>query len=234
MSARSLLCLASVSASLVALSCAGVPGRRYSMPLSDGEGSVLVPALVSTAESMGLRAANYQTSAQVRLADGTSLWWMPYGAQFVLNIELGHVQKGADLDAAFRDAKVRADEIWGAAVQARQSNSIGATVVVGQQGNQQAQQPGPAHPGNPPMYPQPQHPTQPAYPQPQYGQPRPMGQPAQQQAGGLPAGASCRFSSDCAGGNCRSNQCMGQGGPGAPCWFSSDCNSSSCRDHVCQ
>jgi hypothetical protein len=194
-------------ASLTVLACAHVNARRYSLPLSNDEGAVVVPAIVSSAESLGFPAWNHQTAAQVKLPDGTSLWWGPWGAQFMLNIQLGKVAEGTDLDAAFRDARVRADEIWSAAVQARQNNNVGATVLVG----------GPNAPRT---------------------TSRPRNQPTehheQQQGSGLPAGASCRFSSDCAGGNCRQSVCMGEGGPGAPCWFSSDCLSDSCRDRVCR
>lgn len=220
------------------LSCASVASRRYSMPLSSEEGVVVVPALVSTAESMGLRAANHQTSAQVRLADGTSLWWMPWGSQFVLSVQLPQSPEGPQLETAFHDAKVRADEIWTAAVQARQANNIGATVMVPSSRpaqpaprTPQPYVPPPYEPGaaNPPHYSNP--------PQPQYSDP-PSSNPPQYSHSpthsGAPAGAACRFSSDCAGGNCRQNVCMGQGGSGAPCWFSSDCNSGSCNSHVCR
>ena len=54
---------------------------------------------------------------------------------------------------------------------------------------------------------------------------------------GAPAGAACRFSSDCSGGNCRmadgQNVCMGDGADGAPCWFASDCLARDCRAKRC-
>jgi len=59
--------------------------------------------------------------------------------------------------------------------------------------------------------------------------------------GGYTSAQTCRFSSDCGGGDysCRAdssgtNVCMGNGYAGDPCWFGSDCLSGSCSAKVCQ
>jgi hypothetical protein len=229
--------------SLLALAgCLG-HGRTFSTPLTAAEGQLMVPALVSTAESMGLEAWGHEDVVQVRLEDGTQLQWWEQQGRFVLT-----VSPVAEGDVAMRDAKVRADQIWEQAVQARQANNIGAAVTV---------QPRP--PPNAAGY-SPPPPVSGGYSPPPSSSPARAVQPdgfacvsgadcqsgmctsgrcghggggAFGNSGSTPGGGKCSFSSDCASGNCRFGVCQG-GGAGAPCSFSSDCPSGRCTFGKCQ
>lgn len=223
--------------------------RVFTLPLTGAEGALVVPALVATAENMGLQASGDQDSARVLLEDGTRLQWYDRAGQFVLAISLPY-----EGDAALRDAKVRADQIWELAVQARQANNVGAVVV-------QPQRPPPAATG----YAPPPPPPAPTYVPPPPPAPAParfpdgyacasadscqsgvctrgrcgagggstFGGSSGSSGGSRPGGAACSFSSDCASGNCRFGVCQG-GAAGAPCSFSSDCPSGNCRFGKCE
>jgi hypothetical protein len=229
-----------VLSSLVVAGCMG-HGRTFSTPLTGPEGQLMVPALVSTAEGMGLRAWGREDLAQVTLEDGTQLQWWEQQGRFVLT-----VTPVAEGDVAMRDAKVRADQIWEQAVQARQANNVGAAITV---------QPRP--PPNAAGY-SPPPPVSGGY-----APPPPTSSPARAvhpdgfacvsgadcqsgtcvrgqcgNGGGSSFGSSggtgkCSFDSDCASKNCRFGVCQG-GGAGAPCSFSSDCPSGRCSFGKCQ
>ncbi|MEW5741444.1 MAG: hypothetical protein AB1938_21160 [Myxococcota bacterium] len=214
--------------------------RSYTLPITGAEGVLVVPAIVSTAEGMGLEAFSSGTGATVSLEDGTKLYWYSgTRGNFILSISLAH--EGPDLDAQLRDVKVRADQIWQLAVQARQANFVGGTVTV----------PSPEATG--PGY-VPPPPTAAAAPVPSSSHPR-TGHPngfacassldcqsgscqsgrcagsAAPSVGG--SGQQCSFNSDCPSRNCRFGKCVG-GGPGAECSFSSDCPSGNCRFGKCE
>lgn len=215
--------------------------RRYTMPITAAEGQLVVPALVSVAEGMGLQAYSSATGAQVQLEDGTWLYWNPSGQQgFALSINLA--DEARDTEVRLRDAHVRADQIWQLAVEARQANALGASVMV--------QNPPP--PGTAPA-------VGPGYvpPQPTTAAPAtnraswPDGYSCLQGsdcqsgvctsgrcgagAGGIHSGSTseCSFDSDCGGRKCRFGKCVG-GAPGAACTFGSDCPSGSCRFGKCE
>lgn len=243
----SLRVFAAIVVLALASACMG-HSRIYSMPLTSAEGALVVPALVATAENMGLEARGDENSAMVTLEDGTRLRWFDRSGHFVLGINPAYED-----DATLRDAKVRADQIWELAVQARQANNVGAVVV-------QPQRPPPAATGYAPP-----PPPGPTYAPPPSPAPAParfpdgyacasadncqsgtcvrgrcgngggstFGGSTGSSGGSRAGGAACSFSSDCASGNCRGGVCQG-GSPGAPCTFSSDCPGGNCRGGVCQ
>lgn len=218
--------------------------RRYTMPITAAEGQLVVPAIVSVAEGMGLESYSSATSAQVRLEDGTWLYWNPSGQQgFALAIALA--DETQDTEVRLREAHVRADQIWELAVQARQTNALGASVTVQ---NPPPRGPGPqVHPG-PGYVPPPPTTAAPTgnrttWPD---GSACMSGSECQSGVcvsgrcgsggGGIHSGASseCSFDHDCGGGRkCRFGKCLG-GGPGAACTFGSDCPSGSCRFGKCE
>jgi len=223
--------------------------RTFSTPLTSAEGILVVPAIISTAEGMGLQAWGDADSAMVTLEDGTRLQWWDQQGRFVLSINLAY-----EGDEALRDAKLRADQIWELAVQARQANNVGAVVVQPRPPPQAPMGYAPPPPPGGGTYTPPPPTSAPArtvWPDGSacvsgadcqsgtcaHGRCGPEATPGGATFGGTrgsaPGGAQCSFSSDCASGNCRFGVCQG-GGAGAPCTFSSDCPGGSCRGGVCQ
>lgn len=192
--------------------------RTYHTPLTAAEGALAVPAIVSTAESMGLGAWGQRNTAQVELKSGARLYWGPYGDAFALQVQLASNVTEADRDVKFREAKVEADQIWELAMQARQQSNLGAAVVL----NPGAEPP-PANAGAP-------------------RPPSPFATgPAPQPQRGSAAGSSCRSGLDCGQGQfCKDHGggvmlCMGNGGDGAPCTSGIDCTFGFfCRSGTCR
>lgn len=188
--------LAALCLALAVTGCITVPKHRYSTPLTGAEGRLLAPALVSTAEGMGLEAAAIMNGAQVTLEDGTKLMWWDQGGQFVLWVDLA--QEREDLDVQLRETKVRADQIWELAVQARQANNVGAVVL----------EPGatPAAVGA-----QPGRPGGSAAPSDahecSFDRDCPGGKCRFGKCSGGAVGAQCTFNSDCPSGRCSFGQC---------------------------
>lgn len=174
-----------------------MPRHRYTTPLTGAEGRLLAPALVSTAEGMGLEAATVLNGAQVTLEDGTKLYWWDQGGRFVLSIDLPHERP--DLDVQLRETKVRADQIWELAVQARQANNVGAVVLDPGTTPAAAGMPAqPAHRGSS---------APPAASQCSFDRDCPGGKCRFGQCSGGAVGAQCTFNSDCPSGHCSFGQC---------------------------
>lgn len=205
----------SLSFALLLTGCASF--RTYHTPLTAAEGALAVPALVSTAEGMGLGAWGQRNTAQVELKSGARLYWGPYGDAFALQVALAGEVGEADREVRFREAKVEADQIWELAMQARQQSSVGAALVI-----------------NPAAEPAPGGPSA----------PRPSAQPVTAgpaPQGGSAAGSSCRSGLDCGSGQfCKDRGggvmvCMGHGGEGAPCSSAIDCTFGLfCRSGACR
>lgn len=200
---------------LVASTLALLPGclgytRSYTLPITSSEGALIAPAIVATAEGMGLEAWCSGTFAQVTLEDGTRLHWYDFGEQYKLGISVA--QERPDLEVQLREIKVRADQIWELAVQARQSNNLGAAIGI---------PPPNAGPG--------------------YVPPPPAGAgaaPPPAQRGSMPNGFACASSLDCQSGSCQSGRCAGSaapaiGGAGGRCSFDKDCPGAKCRFGEC-
>ena len=214
--------------------------RRYTMPITAAEGQLVVPAIVSVGEGMGLRSYGSATGAQVQLEDGTWLYWNPSGEQaFVLSIDLA--DESRDTEVRLRDAHVRADQIWQLAVEARQANALGASVVVQNPPPPVAGQPaGPGYvPPPPTTAAQPHRATWPDGYSCMNGADCQSGVCKSGRCGAAAQGihgtasGQCSFDSDCGGRKCRFGKCVG-GAPGADCSFGSDCPSGSCRFGKCQ
>ena len=191
--------------------------RIYHTPVTAPEGALAVPALVSTAESMGLQAWAHGSQCQVQLQDGTNLYWYPSSESFMLSISLRSGVAEADYESAWREAKVRADQIWELAMQARQQSNLGAAVLINTN-------PTPA----------------PSTTQMRVQVPGMSVQVSGSQVNGSAAGSSCRSSVDCGSGQfCKDHGggvmvCMGNGGQGAPCTSGIDCGSGLfCRGGAC-
>lgn len=210
--------------------------RRFQMPLTAAEATLVFPALVSVAQSMGLQASQAEDRAYVKLDTGDELLWWVDDVKFQMQATLGNPALPAnEIDLKMRDLKVRADQIWDLAIEQRQKNNVGAVVV------QQKKEPPPPPPQQPQQWPQPQPQYQQPYQQqqPQFGVGRSRGggfaQPQQQQQMAPMTGQGCRSSLDCASGQwCKdrgdgANVCMGGGGQGSPCTSSLDCEGMWCR-----
>lgn len=119
-----------VSLSLLIAGCAGM--KFYSLPLTPEEGQLLVPALISTSESMGLRSFRGASGAVTELEDGTSLSWQTSANKrdFILVVDLPGDVPPEQREARWHEAKVRADQIWQLATESRQQSSVGAAVLI--------------------------------------------------------------------------------------------------------
>lgn len=123
---------------LIALTslCFAVAGcasmKTYRTPLTPAEGRLIAPALVATSESMGLRSFSGLDGALTYLEDGTMLSWQVSadGREFVLLIDLPGGVPEHERDVRWREAKVRADQIWQLATESRQQSNVGASVLV--------------------------------------------------------------------------------------------------------
>lgn len=205
-------------ASLLLAGCAtwsSHAARSWAMPLTPEEATLMAPALTAIGEGMGLRVE--QTSAHVSLRDarGNDIAWVLEQGQYRLYV----VPVGdAPSEAQYRDLKVRADEIWRLAIEARQQSNVGATVVVNR--------PGPAGPA----------PTPPSAARTQCTWNSDCGaglrcsgsQCVSDGTGRLDFGAACTFLSDCGPGmTCHRDFCVSDGSVTAPagarCDFDSDC-----------
>lgn len=215
--------------------------RRFQMPLTAAEAALIFPALVSTAQSMGLEASHAENRAYVKLETGDELLWWVKDVKFQLQATLADTSlPAAQVDLKMRDLKVRADQIWDLAIEQRQKNNVGA-VVVQQPAAQpppppvQQQQWGNPYPQQQPQYQQPYAPPPPQQPTFGAGRRSRGGFNQQPQQMAPPAGSSCRSSLDCGSGDwCKDrgdgvNVCMGHGGQGAPCSSSLDCEGMWCR-----
>lgn len=113
---------------VVGSGCATV--RTYQLPLSPGEGSLSVPALISVGQSEGLSAYRGVSGAVVELEDGTHLSWQNSGSgrDFVLLVDLPSSTPEPEYERRFAAAKARADELWAKATQARRA--LAPTVAV--------------------------------------------------------------------------------------------------------
>lgn len=200
--------------------CAGV--RTYHLPLTAAEGEYLVPALISTSESMGLVSNRGVSGAVTYLEDGTALSWQRSADQkdFILTISLTDKVPPEAYEERWAQAKLRADDIWARAVGTRAQSLSAVPVVVGAV---QVQQPMGAAPA--------------------MGQKpctsgivcgpglfcRSRGDGVQLCMGNGVNGSWCAVGTDCGPGLfCRDrgdglSMCMGQGGPGAPCAVGTDC-----------
>lgn len=195
---------------VVAAGCAGM--RAYQLPLTPSEAPLVFPALVATAQAMGLEATQWPDRVNVTLEDGSKLAWVADAQRFALWITIDEKSApGGELDAKLREVKVRADQIWDLAIEARQKSNVGAAVVI---------PPG----GSPPA------PSQQARPSSRHT-------PAASLAPAAPSSGACRSGLDCGSGQfCKDRGdgvrvCMGNGGPGAPCASGVDCGSGLfCRD----
>lgn len=211
--------------------CSLARARSYRMPLSAAEAPLVFPALGAAAEKLGYKTSTQQGQQfqmlNVQLADGARFSWTNNGTNFGLVIYEPKRPKDApepppeELDATFRELKVKADEVWDLAIELRQKNNVGAAVVV-----------------NPTVVTQPPPGAPQPVPQPGFQgswSTQPTHAPAPAPAGGQ----GCRSSLDCgSGGWCRdwrgTKVCMNKGGPGAPCSSSLDCGSGLfCRGDTC-
>ena len=176
----------------------------------------MFPALASTAQGMGLESSQWPDRVNVTLEDGTELAWVnrPPAFRLLINLDEKAVAEG-QLDARYREVKVRADQIWQLAIEARQKNSVGAAVLVSPPPG------GGSNDGNHPnvVMPASHRPPPPA-------------------AAARSSASSCRSSIDCGSGQfCKDRGdgamvCMGNGGVGSPCSSGIDCGSGQfCRDH---
>lgn len=224
-------------ASLLFAACAtwsSSAARSWTMPLTPEEGTLMAPALTATAEGMGLRVEQTAEHVSMRDAQGNDIAWVSEQGQYRLYVvPVGDTPS----EAQYRDLKVRADEIWRLAIEARQQSNVGATVVV-------------------------TRPTPAASPPPQ-GYPAPAAAPSTQRSqctwdsdcgpgfscsghrcvsdgsGRLGFGAACTFLSDCGPGmTCHRDYCVSDGSVTAPagarCDFDSDCGPGmNCDSHRC-
>ncbi|MHB8873784.1 MAG: dickkopf-related protein [Myxococcaceae bacterium] len=192
-------------------------GRYYQLPLTTSEAPLVFPALASTAQGMGLESSQSADRVNVTLEDGTGLVWVNGPPAFRLLINLDESAVAADqLDVKYREVKVRADQIWQLAIEARQKNSVGAAVLV--------TPPGGGSNGNQVVMPASQRAA--------------TSHRAPVPAAGSRSASSCRSSLDCGSGQfCKDRgdgamACMGGGGAGAPCTSGIDCGSGQfCKDH---
>lgn len=213
--------------------CSLARARTYRMPLSAAEAPLVFPALGAAAEKLGYKTSTQSGSTfqmlNVQLPDGARFSWTNNATNFGLVIYEPKRPKDApepseaELDAQFRELKVKADEVWELAIELRQKNNVGAAVVVNPTVIDPLRGPPQPQPGGPQQGFQGSWSTQ------------PTNAPAPAPMGGQP----CRSSLDCgAGGWCKdwrgSRVCMNKGGPGAPCTSSIDCGSGLfCRGDTC-
>ena len=192
---------------LVGAGCAS--SRWYQLPLTPAEAPLVFPALAATAQGMGLEMRQWPDRVNVTLEDGTGLAWVANADDFKLWVQLDEkAVPPAQLDGRYREVKVKADQIWQLAIEARQKNNVGAAVVL---------TPSPA-------------------PQPPASRPPQRTFPGA--AAPAPAAAfSCRSGLDCGPGQfCKERSdgvrvCMGNGGPGAACQSGIDCQGGLfCRE----
>lgn len=198
--------------------------RGYRLPISAAEGQVLMPALAATAEQLGYLAHQSGDRLSVDLKDGARLWYTPSADNrgFGLAIIIPEQTPPQAQDERFREAKVKADQLWELAVEARQKNNVGATVLV----------PGPG------MTAGPQGGVQ-VQPVPGGGQQLVFGN-ATMPAAAPPGGQRpCRYGTDCGPGQfCRDrgdgqHLCMGSGRAGDFCAWGTDCGAGLfCRNAV--
>jgi hypothetical protein len=127
---KRLTILAAVLISLAATGCIrGLGGRSYVMPLTTAEAPLLFPAIASTAEGMGLAADQGVNRVEVTLEDGSTLSWVAEPARFALWLNPTETPP-EQAEAKYRSLKVKADQIWELAIEARQKNNVGATVML--------------------------------------------------------------------------------------------------------
>ncbi|MCC6337641.1 MAG: hypothetical protein IT380_27075 [Myxococcales bacterium] len=203
--------------------------RSYTLPITGAEGALIAPAIVATAEGMGLEAWSNGTDAQVTLEDGTRLYWYDFGQQYKLGVSVA--QERPDLEVQLREIKVRADQIWELAVQARQSNNLGAAIVIPPPNAGPAGAEAAAPPVQRGITPNRFACTSSLDCQSGSCQSGRCAESAAPAIGG--AGGPCSFDKDCPGAKCRFGECVG-GAPGAKCSFGSDCPSGRCNFGKCE
>lgn len=91
--------------------CASTRFHRYDVAISDVDGMILVPAIVSVAEAQGYAAVNLGNAAEVTLVDGTKLLWQSVEGKFVLDITLPP-NVGHSPEIWMREAKATADQLF--------------------------------------------------------------------------------------------------------------------------
>lgn len=105
-----------VTAAVALCACAGLTSV-YTLPVSNLEGEALVPALIISSQTLGLRAFRGPNGAIAEMVDGTQLSWQPSENHrgFILLLVLppnANVARQSRLD----DAKAIADQVWELAV----------------------------------------------------------------------------------------------------------------------
>lgn len=226
MKTKTLVCVLALAFTL----CACTASRQYQLPMTSAEATLMYPALASTAQGMGLETMNGGNYALVWLSDGSKLQWQAdtRGLLLFVSANLDGLPPERQ-DEKYRELKAQADHIWETAVETRQKNNIGASVVVQpDEGNGQSgagQQIGSNS-----------HRAGASGASFTFGH----GAPPPRQS----AGAGCRSGLDCGSGQfCREwrggKVCMGDGVAGSPCNSGIDCSSGLwCRGSgdakVCQ
>jgi len=110
---------------LATLGCLGTV-RIYPTPITPTEGELLVPALLTASNQLGLRGWRGISGAVVQLEDGTYLNWQDSidHRDFHLAITLPGGIPEPELPARFDAAKGRADQIWNTAIEARRGAMV--------------------------------------------------------------------------------------------------------------
>ena len=111
--------LALAVAIAMSVGCAGM--KYYTLPVSPYEGSQLVPALIASSESLGLRSYRGPSGAVTETLDGTQLSWQDSAdhRSFILLLMLPDHVTEAERESRWSAAKQQADQIWNMAVATR-------------------------------------------------------------------------------------------------------------------
>ena len=112
--------ITAVAALALTSGCASM--KWYTLPVSPDEGAQLVPALISTSESMGLRSYRGPSGVVTELGNDVQVSWQDSAdhRSFILLVMLPDSVSERERERAWLAAKAQADAIWENALASRQ------------------------------------------------------------------------------------------------------------------